>query len=338
MELKKLLEDFRGEGIEIKGKKFQANEWINERKKAHEKYKLKFLNIGELTKDEVMGFLSFDNNKSWTGLERRGVEALKDFDKFKKTLKFLLDESVDIKDRIQRIVSSSKGDFHIKGMGRNFTTAILHVCYPEKYGVFNNVVEEALEKIGRSPEYEWGWGWGSWYVETNKKLKEIAKELGTNLTEVDCLMYYISSIGERPPEGEGIEAKVPSEDEVLRPLVVENLDKLFPSFELFEDEDGNKGVDYSIPGAGRADIICIDKDSGDLVIIELKKGRSGEVAVGQLLKYIGGSMESLCEKDQRARGIIIVKEVDEKLRLAVLPIKNLISLKIYDIGVKLQDF
>lgn len=251
----------------------------------------------------------------------------------------MLDENVSAKERVEKVVDSF-GDFHVPGLGQNFATAILHVCYPEKYGILNNAVVTALQRIDREPGFTWGEGIGGWYEKVNERLNEIAKELGIDLIEVDSLMYYIFASEERPKvEAEAVAPliTVPSEDEVLRPLIVENLDKLFPNFELFVDEDGNEGVNYNMPGAGRPDIVCIDKNTGDLVVIELKKGRSDEVVIGQIQKYLGWAMENLCRKDQNTRGIIIVKEVDEKLRLAVLPVRNLISLKTYTLDVKLLN-
>lgn len=336
MELKDLLESFRKESIIVKGKKLEAEPWREEKKKVFEIYRPKFLNPNDLTKSEMEAFLRFDVNKSWTGLERRGIEALTDFEKFKRTIQFLLREDIDIKERIEKVVNS-EGEFHVKGMGKNLATCILHICYPEKYGVLNNVVDDALEKIGRAPEDKWGESFGDWYWRINESLIGIAKELNTDLMEVDCLMYYLSRKEIKKEEKVEIEAESISEDKVLRPLIVEKLNELFPKYKLFVDEDGGDGINYYMEGAGRCDILCTDKDSRDLIILELKKGRSGDEVVGQVQKYIGWAMENLCEKGQNVKGVIIVKEVDEKLRLAVLPVKNLISIKEYSMNITLQD-
>jgi len=205
IELEKWLERFRREGIKVKGERLQAGEWVNERKKAYEKYRSKFLNIDSLTKEEMKDFLSFDSNRSWTGLGRKGVGALKDFERFKKTLEFLLDESFDVEERIQKVVDT-KEDFHVPGMGRNLATAILHVYNPEKYAVYNNAVKKALKKVGRLPPHARGENWGSRYVKVNDELKKIAKEIGTDLVEVDCLMYYILGGEAKPTIVEEIEA------------------------------------------------------------------------------------------------------------------------------------
>lgn len=72
MKLEKWLEDFRKNGIEVRGTKLGAFEWISERKKAYEFYRPKFQKIDETPKEEIAMFLKFENNKSWTGLERGG--------------------------------------------------------------------------------------------------------------------------------------------------------------------------------------------------------------------------------------------------------------------------
>jgi hypothetical protein len=68
-------------------------------------------------------------------------------------------------------------------------------------------------------------------------------------------------------------------------------------------------------GVGRSDLICED-DKGALVVMELKRGRSSDEVVGQVLRYIGFVRENVATKGQDVRGCIVTGDYDESLRLA----------------------
>ena len=70
-------------------------------------------------------------------------------------------------------------------------------------------------------------------------------------------------------------------------------------------------------GQWSIDFLCKDADTGDLVVVELKRGRTSDAAVGQILRYIGWVQENIAKPGQHTRGIIISSSVDEALRLAV---------------------
>jgi predicted RNA-binding protein len=90
-------------------------------------------------------------------------------------------------------------------------------------------------------------------------------------------------------------------------------------------------------GAWSIDFLCTDKASGDFVVVELKRGRSSDSAVGQVLRYIGWVDENLAKQCQKTRGIIIAKEVDDALRYAVKGLMN-VSVLTYKIDFKLSTF
>jgi RecB family endonuclease NucS len=69
------------------------------------------------------------------------------------------------------------------------------------------------------------------------------------------------------------------------------------------------------PGVGRSDLICVDAND-DLVVIELKRGRSSLEAVGQVSTYVGYVKEKIAKKGQNVHGWIITGSYDERLRLA----------------------
>lgn len=86
------------------------------------------------------------------------------------------------------------------------------------------------------------------------------------------------------------------------------------------------GKEYTITGAGRADIVCKDK-RGNYVVIETKKVGDSDKVIGQILRYVGG----LRKEGKKVRGIIVVNEPDEKLDFAIEAVKDFITLKYYKV-------
>jgi len=95
-----------------------------------------------------------------------------------------------------------------------------------------------------------------------------------------------------------------------------------------------KGKELDTQQIGRMDLLCKDKD-GCYVVVELKKGRIGDVVIGQILRYIGWVQVKF--NTNKVRGIIIVNEEDEKLNFALKPLKNLIQIKYYQVKFEISD-
>lgn len=90
-------------------------------------------------------------------------------------------------------------------------------------------------------------------------------------------------------------------------------------------------------GPWSIDFLCIDKANDDLVVIELKRGKSSDSAVGQILRYRGWVKENLAKVAQQVRGIIIVQEVDDALKYAVKDLKY-VSVLTYKVDFKPLPF
>lgn len=95
------------------------------------------------------------------------------------------------------------------------------------------------------------------------------------------------------------------------------------------------GRQYST-SVGIIDLLCIDKDSNDFVVIELKKGKESDKVLGQVQRYMGWVKKNLAKDSQNVRGIIITGEYDERLSLAASTNTN-IKLKYYGIKFWLED-
>ena len=73
---------------------------------------------------------------------------------------------------------------------------------------------------------------------------------------------------------------------------------------------------------GPIDILAISKDQKRLLVIELKKGRTSDVAVGQVLRYMGFVKANLLEANQEVHGMIIAYHDDLSIRLALSMVPN----------------
>ena len=69
-------------------------------------------------------------------------------------------------------------------------------------------------------------------------------------------------------------------------------------------------------------MLAVSKDKKRLLVIELKRGRTSDVVVGQLLRYMGFVKEELAEDDQAVEGVVIGLEDDQKLRWALAAVPN----------------
>lgn len=98
-------------------------------------------------------------------------------------------------------------------------------------------------------------------------------------------------------------------------------------------ENGMKtvGEEYST-GVGRIYLLCEDP-RGNYVVIETKKRLTSDAAVGQILRYIGWLKKKV---NGEVRGIIIVRESDEKLDYALAATSN-IEVKYYQVRFEFHD-
>lgn len=99
------------------------------------------------------------------------------------------------------------------------------------------------------------------------------------------------------------------------------------------DQDGRQFP----AGPWSIDFLCVDQNNNDFVVIELKRGKTSDATVGQILRYIGWVEENLAQPGQQTRGIIIAQDVDDALRYSVKGLKN-ISVLTYKVDFKLFPF
>ena len=93
-------------------------------------------------------------------------------------------------------------------------------------------------------------------------------------------------------------------------------------YDIYE-EDGEKVGQQYPSDTGPIDILAISKNKKEILVVELKKGRVSDVAVGQVQRYMGYVKEELAEKNQEVKGVIIAFEDDVKINRALSVAPNI---------------
>src|ERR1019366_2090833 len=104
---------------------------------------------------------------------------------------------------------------------------------------------------------------------------------------------------------------------------------------IWDGGDGRSGHQLSTP-VGRLDLLAQDLDSGELVVIELKRGRTSDQVVGQAARYMGWIRQQLAQPGQEVSGIVIAGAIDEKLHYAASAVPGL-SVRIYQVSFLLEN-
>ena len=123
--------------------------------------------------------------------------------------------------------------------------------------------------------------------------------------------------------------KVQIVERVLEDILEQNLEQLEPGLDLV-------GRQYST-AVGPIDLLAQDKD-GLYVVIELKRGRTSDQVVGQVLRYLGWVIDRLAEGDEHmARAIIVGREYDRKFAAAITQIRQ-VKPYTYDIRLRFDEW
>ena len=112
-----------------------------------------------------------------------------------------------------------------------------------------------------------------------------------------------------------------------------NSTELGKNYSIYEEDGEIVGQQYP-SDTGPIDILAISKDKKEILVVELKKGRIGDVVVGQIQRYMGFVKDELAEDNQKVRGVIIAFEDDLKVRRA-LSVTQKIDFYTYKVDFKL---
>ncbi len=296
-------------------------------------------NLENVTAEDFRGFLLFRNNQHWDSLHRQGGWMTEDMSLLRQAIKLLIDETIPLKTRLNRLRPNS-GEPMVKGLGRAVISAILMVVYPNKYGVLNNTAETGMKQIGLWPNMPRATSFGERYEIVNRILLETASKLDIDLWTLDILWWLVSP---HVPKGSDVQtaeekfslSKTEESDSIselengfentfglersLQEFLVENWKHTMLGNEwvLFEEDGEVVGSYYNTGEVGVIDLLakhCRDKL---WLVVELKKGRSSDITVGQISRYMGWVRKNLASEGENVKGLIISREIDRKLQYAL---------------------
>ncbi|MEM3537010.1 MAG: hypothetical protein QXG30_00855 [Candidatus Korarchaeum sp.] len=203
----------------------EGKRWIIEREERRRRYKEMFSaeKIDYLSESDLASVIAeLWANQLWTNKQRAVDRVLQnDFDVLRSALKDLIWGSDPLRNRFDKFFKI------IRGMGPAQTTEIICMVRPDEYFIWNERSRRALRMLGLGDvlplnKYKLS---GKEYEEVISVAKEIAKimreeGLGSDLLDVDLLLYFIQSgIEEVAPEP-GIEEDYDFDhDEIVEKLV-----------------------------------------------------------------------------------------------------------------------
>lgn len=97
---------------------------------------------------------------------------------------------------------------------------------------------------------------------------------------------------------------------------------------VYTSEDGRDGVEFQTD-VGPIDILATSS-TGDFYVFELKLGRGGDAALGQILRYMGWVDRHLSTK-HRVFGVVLAADISEKLRYGATQVSQ-VRLMEYDLS------
>lgn len=123
----------------------------------------------------------------------------------------------------------------------------------------------------------------------------------------------------------------------LEEFIIDNWSKteFANDYDLFKDDEGEIIAQQFPTEVGYMDILAIKKDKSEILVIELKKGRSGDAVVGQTLRYITAIRKEIAEENQKIRAIIITGQDDKKIRYSIEPLSGIIEFMVYTVQFSL---
>jgi len=279
---------------------------------------------------------------------------IRDKNRFRKTLLYLSNKGIIIENRIDQILGD---EYRIEGFGKGILTSFLMDYNPNKYCLWNNKTDMGFSVIGWKA-YESRDSRGTAYLkvlDALQKLIDLRPELNLTFVDVDLFLHTISAeekgreavrtimegreisrpaiehVEQIPKEVEGMEFAM---ERYLEEFIEANFDKISfgAKLELYQDEESS-GRQYPTP-TGNIDLLAVDKEKNEFAVIKLKKGRTSDVVIGQILRYMGWAKDHLA-KDYNVRGIVIAREKDERLEYTLKLLPN-VNLFVYSVFLKLE--
>ncbi|WP_299809787.1 endonuclease NucS domain-containing protein [uncultured Roseibium sp.] len=300
--------------------------------------------IDTLSEDVLRSFLYFENNHHWSGLNRQVNRICADMEATRQALAELVDETLPIEGRMHAATG-------IKGMGKGIITAILHVAYPYKYGVWNNTSNDGLLDLGLLPAFPRGASFGERYEAVNRVLTHLAQELDVDLWTLDTMWWFLhveedldeeeTNLPEEPADplakGQNTRKARFALERHLHDYMFDNWDMLdlAKEWNIFSrDGEPEAGYEFRTP-IGRIDLLARHKTDPRWLVIELKREKSSDAVVGQVLRYMGWVQKHLVEDGEEVEGLVVATEGDPQLHYALEVVPS-VSFKSYEVEFRLK--
>lgn len=301
--------------------------------------------LPHLTCEEFRSFLNSNNNHHWSGLHRMGPRICSDLPRLQKALSTLVDENIDIVERLNFTEQS------VSGMGKAIISAILLVVFPDKYGVWNSTSEGGLKRLGLWPNFDRGETFGQRYVKINEILLALSNLTSIDLWTIDTLWWKVEieedeeAISSTTEELEITETSVlskPSQSQRfglerhLHEFLRDNWNKISLGKEwAIYSEPGDEEAGYEYPcDVGRIDLLAKHRTAPRWLVVELKRNQSSDATIGQVLRYMGWVRTHLASNDEAVEGLIISHQADKTIQYALETLNN-VSLQLYEVKFEL---
>lgn len=299
--------------------------------------------IETIAEDVLRSFLRIENNHHWSGLYRQGNRICADMPRTRAALSALVDEARPIQER-------TRAATEIKGLGKGIITAILLVAYPNTYGVWNGTSHDALVELNLLPEWPRGASFGERYATVNEVLVELARRLEVDLWTLDTIWWHLhlDSDNDAPGNTEAaLEQEVGSPrstggrfalERHLHDYMFDNWGQLdlAREWEVYvRDGEPDAGYEFRTP-VGRIDLLARHRREPRWLVVELKREKSSDAVVGQVLRYMGWVQAHLAEAGEIVEGMIVATEGDPQLHYALSTVPS-VSFKSYEVEFRLKD-
>lgn len=170
-------------------------------------------------------------------------------------------------------------------------------------------------------------------INTNRNILDYFKKLNPQISprKTTIYLYTLKELWDNDEDTTPEEHNDVAEDQSDQIFVIE---KYFEDFLIGNWESTDLGDKYDLifengelksqqfkTDIGYIDLLVKEKNTGEYVVIELKRSQTSDTTVGQIMRYIGWVKNKLSpEKD--VKGIIIGYSNDEKLNYAISCVNN----------------
>ena len=207
----------------------------------------------------------------------------------------------------------------------------------------SKLIARATKSSGKSPEWTAGNMIDFWSKDMTQRKNPYLERFSRSRID-DETAYWDLNLGD-PQFGElKIDSVVETESEQYAFTMEKYLEEfLVNNWQLLDvgryydivPNSQNKLSQYTI-GNHRLDILAKSKDDKKYLVIELKRGRTGDETVGQILRYIGAVRENIAINNEEIYGLIVAEKKDDDLLLALKTVDH-VDFRTYEIKFSLKD-